>query len=135
MAFRPLCGKMASSKTMKSRKEKLRKKVHVMEWLSLAISLYICGIYVSFANQHMTVNPISVILNLIVIRFPVVLFLFVYCATMLICTLLLAASARDDETGSDSMHPKRKLSDKGIYGTAKFEQPWDYRSLAQIRPI
>ncbi len=35
----------------------------------------------------------------------------------------------------DSMHPNRELSDAGIYGTSVFEQPWDYRPLAQIRPI
>ena len=78
-------------------------------------------------------RSLSLYLDISGALYPVLILFFLLITPALI--YLDIESTERKQAGSDPLHPNRQLSEKGIYGTAHPEYPWDYRAYAQIRPL
>ena len=124
---------------MKERKDRLRKRLHLSLIISLIIAVFM-AVIISFAkaasdfswvvsgDMAIKTTPVTFLQRLVT-------FLISFVIVFLISVWVMSKLYKKDPIWTDPQHPNRELSDAGIYGTSKYEQPREYRSLAQIRPI
>lgn len=121
---------------MESRKEKIRKLLRIYLSVAFLLCVYATGILSTIRSKLVMIsfNPIQVAKCIwdVGFAFPVFLVLFIIAGTI---SVMMIKRMMDKQEGSDSAHPTRILSDHSIYGTSLFEKPYQYRPLAQIRPI
>ena len=132
LEFELLIGVITES--MKERKELLRKRYKVALAAITLASFYFAGIVGSLRAGKLSVSPSGAINGFFsngVMIVPFIIFFCIFSAgALFIVYENWKASKLSDKLGRDV-----KYSEYKPYGSAHFEDPIEYRALAQIRPI